>query len=92
MDILFGVLAGLAWGLAAALVNKLIIQQSLKKNSTQAVLRGNALRMIVDVIALGVVFLLRNVLPFSFAAAIISTAAAMSIGVIIFSFAAVRNK
>ena len=85
MTYVFGALAGLAWGALAAFINMLISKKCMQKTNS-AMLGANAARMLVDLAALAAVFLLRNVLPFRFEAAIIGTAVAMSILTIVFAF------
>ena len=77
MNYVFGALAGLLWGALAAFVNLKINQAALKKSSNAAMLGANTARTAVDLIALGTVFLLRKVLPFSFEATIIATAVSL---------------
>ena len=79
MNYVLGALAGLLWGALAAFVNLKINQAALKKNTNAAVLGANAARMAVDLAALGTVFLLRKILPFSFEATIIATAVSLSL-------------
>ena len=66
MSIALAVLAGLVWGALAALLGGVITRRSLVKNSTSAVLIGNFLRTLTDLAALGLVFLLRKILPFDY--------------------------
>ena len=90
MNYVFGALAGLLWGVLAAFVNWKISQAALKKNSSTALLASNTIRLAVDLVALGAVFLLRKKLPFNFEAAIIATAISLSILNIVFSYRAIR--
>ncbi len=92
MKYLIGALAGLAWGALAALLNGFITKKALEKASGKSMLLSNALRLVVDVVALGTVFLLRNVLPFSFEAALVGTAASMSILMIVFAYKMAAGK
>ena len=86
MTYVFGVLAGLVLGALVALINYRIMKNAVKKNSNNALLACNFSRMAVDVVSLGGVFLLRNVLPFSFEACLIAMAAIMGLGTVYFSF------
>ena len=90
MNYVFGALAGLLWGALAAFVNWKINQAALKKNNNSAMLTANAARMAVDLVALGTVFLLRKVLPFSFEASIIATAVSLSTLNVVFSYLLIR--
>ena len=92
MKYLIGALAGLVWGALAALLNGYITKKALDKASDKAMLLSNALRLAVDIVALGSVFLLRNVLPFSFEAALVGTAASMSILMIVFAYKMAAGK
>ena len=92
MKYLIGALAGLVWGALAALLNGYITKKALDKASDKAMLLSNALRLVVDIAALGSVFLLRIVLPFSFEAALVGTAASMSILMIVFAYKMAAGK
>ena len=70
---------GVIWGMAAALLNFWINKKSIEKNSTAALTGASMLRLLVDFAALGLVFLLRKVLPFSFEVMLVATAIAMSL-------------
>ena len=86
MKIVFAVLLGLIWGAAAALVNSKISAAALKKNTGSAIQTASVSRMAVDIAALGLVFLLRKVLPFSFEVMLVATAIAMSLTTIYCAF------
>ena len=86
MNYVFGALAGLLWGALAAFVNLKINQAALKKSTNAAMLGANAARTAVDLIALGTVFLLRKVLPFSFEATIIATAVSLSLLTVVLAY------
>lgn len=92
MKYVLGALAGLMWGALAALLNAFITKKALDKNSNKGMLLSNFLRLLVDVAALGAVFLLRKVLPFSFEAAIVGTAAALSLLMIVFAYRMAAGK
>ncbi len=47
---------------------------------------GNLLRTLTDLAALGIVFLLRKLLPFDYTWMLIATAVALSIGTIVISY------
>lgn len=86
MNYLWGALAGLVWGAAAALLNAFVSKKCIAKNSSGAMLAANAIRSVVDIGALAAVFLLRKLLPFSFEAALIGTAVALSMLTIVFAY------
>ena len=86
MNYVFGALVGLLWGALAAFVNLKINQAALKKSTNAAMLGANTARTAVDLIALGTVFLLRKVLPFSFEATIIATAVSLSLLTVVLAY------
>ena len=92
MKYLIGAAAGLVWGSLAALLNDFITKKALNKGNDKLMLASNALRMLVDVAALGMVFLLRKVLRFSFEAALVGTAAARSLLMIVFAYKMAAGK
>ncbi len=92
MNIFLAILCGLVWGLLAALLGGLILRRALVKNTNSAVMAGNFLRTLVDLAALGLVFLARNILPFDYTWMMIATAVSLSIGLIVISFRAARKK
>ena len=86
MSFFWGILAGIAWGAAAAVLNGVIGKICVKKNTSGAMMAANVLKLAVDVLALLAVFLLRNVLPFSFEAAILGTVVSLSMLGIVISY------
>ena len=86
MSYVLGALAGILWGALAAFVNFNINKAALKKNSNASMLAANLARTGVDLVALGTVFLLRKVLPFSFEAALIATAITLSTLTVVFAY------
>lgn len=93
IKILCSILGGALWGLAAAWLNRSVTKSILKKINASAasansvlLMASNLLHLLVDIAALAVLFLLRNVLPMHFAAAIVSAAVALSLGTTVFSF------
>lgn len=86
MNYVIAALVGLLWGTLAAFVNSRITLKCIAKNTASAITVMNLAHMAVDVAALAVVFLLRGLLPFSFEATLIATAAALSIVTIIFTY------
>ncbi len=86
MDIVFGILLGAVWGFLAALLNAWVSKKCLAKNSANAMLAANLIHSVVDIAALAIVFLVRNVLPIHFVAAIVATAATLSVTTIFFTF------
>ena len=92
MKIFLAILCGLVWGLPAALLGGLITRRALAKNTNSAVMVGNLLRTLVDLSALGLVFLARNILPFDYTWMLIATAVSLSIGMIVISFRIAKDK
>lgn len=86
MSYFLAVLAGLVWGALAALLGGLVTRRSLAKNSTSAIMTGNLLRTLIDLTALGLVLLLRKLLPFDYNWTLIAAAIALSIGTIVISY------
>ena len=76
MNYVIGAVVGLLWGALIAWVNSRINKSAIAKNTTKALMRANLCRTGLDIFGLGMVFLLRKVLPFSFEATIVATAAA----------------
>ena len=88
MSYAIGGVVGLIWGAAIGLLNYQITKASLKKGQTSAILGANVLRSFIDLLALGLVFLLRKVLPFSFEATLIATAVGLSVMTIFLAYKA----
>ena len=86
MKIAIGVLAGLVWGGLIGLVNMLIMKKGLKKNDSNLVMAANLGRTVLDLAALGIVFLLRTLLPFPYEPMLVGTAVALSAASLIFAF------
>ena len=86
MKYVIGAVMGLAWGALVAWINSRINKKALEKNSTNAMLGANMGRTLIDLVALGSVFLLRNVLPGNFEATIVGTAASLGLLTVYFAF------
>ena len=86
MSYFIAVMVGLVWGGLAALLGGMITRRAFRKNSTAAVMVGNLLRTLVDLTALGLVFLLRKLLPFDYTWTLVAAAVALSIGTIVISY------
>ena len=86
MKYVIAAVVGLVWGALAAFVNSRITIKCLAKNTAKAITVMNLAHMAVDVVALAIVFLVRGLLPCSFEATLIATAAALSIVTIIFTY------
>ncbi len=84
---LLGGLAGLAFGLAVSYCNMLLTKRAVKKkdgSGVNAVMSTNVLRQLINIAALAVVFLLRNVVPLPFYGTIIGAAIGLSAGSVLF--------
>ena len=84
---LLGGLAGFVFGLVIGYCNMCITKHSMKKqdgNGVGAVMSTNMLRQLINLIALALVFLLRNVIPLPFYGTIIGTALGLSVGNVLF--------
>ena len=90
MKYLFGALAGLLWGGLAAVCSAAVSKHFMKQNTAPAMMAATMLRTLIDIAALAAVFLLRKVLPFSFEAALVGTAVALSLLMIVFAFRLAR--
>ena len=92
MKIALAILCGLVWGLLAAMLGGLILRRAVAKNTNGAVMAANLLRTVVDLAALGIVFLARDFLPFDYTWMLIATAVSLSVGLIFISFRIARQK
>lgn len=98
MEYLIAAIVGLVYGLLVAILKYIFLWKKLVDPEYYAAIKENQLiaRMIIsfvtNVVALLLVFFLRNVLPFNFAAAAIATALGLSGGGKIFSMAKTISK
>ena len=79
MKYVIGALVGIIWGCIGAFINCSITKAAIKKNKDSAMLIANLLRITVDIVLLGIIVLVRNLIPFSFELALVGTVAAPSI-------------
>lgn len=86
MEYVIGAAVGLIWGALVAWLNSGISRRALRKNSTKAIMTANTFRMLIDLAALALVFLLRNVFPFSFEATIAGTAVSLGLLTVVFAY------
>ncbi len=80
---LIGGVIGAAFGFAVANISAVLTRRSMKKDSANAVMAGSMLRTLFDILALLIVYLLRNALPFPFYGVIIGTALGLSVSNIV---------
>ena len=86
MNYVIGAAVGLLWGAVIAWVNSRINKNAIAKNTTKALMTANLCRTGLDIFGLGLVFLLRKLLPFSFEATIVGTAASLGLLTVYFAF------
>ena len=86
MKYVIGAFLGLLWGALVAWLNSRINKAAIEKNSTKAMMGASMGRTAIDIAALGLVFLLRNVLPGNFEATIVGTAASLGLLTVFFAF------
>ncbi len=86
MKYVIGAVIGLLWGTLVAWLNSRINKAAIAKNSTKAMMGASMGRTAIDIAALGLVFLLRNVLPGNFEATIVGTAASLGLLTVFFAF------
>ena len=81
---MLGGLAGLVLGLAVAWCNMLLTKRSMQKQDASAIMGVNVLRQVINIAALALVFLLRNVIPLPVYGTLIGTALGLSAGNVLF--------
>lgn len=92
MNIVFAVLFGIVWGAAAAFVNSRIARKALEKKDMKAAKNARRVQMLVDIAALVILVLLRNILPFSYEISLVSAIISLSVLTIVFLFAMGKTK
>ena len=92
MQIALGVLAGLVWGALAGFLNTRITKRAIEKNSNNALMVGNLLRTVVDLLALTLVYLLRGVLPLRYEPVLVGTAIGLSLVTVVFAYRYGKSK
>ena len=92
MNIVFAVLFGIVWGAAAAFVNSRIARKALEKKDIKAAKNARRVQMLVDIAALVVLVLLRNILPFPYEISLVSAIISLSVLTIVFLFAMEKTK
>lgn len=70
---------GFVFGSLVAFANLQITRRSLQKNNANGIMAASMLRMLVNVAALALVYLTRNLLPLPFYGTIIGTAVGLSL-------------
>ncbi len=86
MKYVIGAIVGLLWGALAACLNARNNKSAIRKPDPKAMMEASLGRTFIDVAALGLVFLLRNILPFNFEATIAGTAASLGLLTVFFAF------
>lgn len=92
MSYVLGIAVGIVWGGIWAALNCFISLKAIRKNTNKAVLTMNFARIAIDVMSLGIVFLLRNRLPFDPYMCLVGTAVTLSVVTIVFAFRAAGGK
>ena len=92
MNNIFAVLFGIVWGAAAAFANSRIARKALEKKDIKAAKNARRVQMLVDIAALVVLVLLRNILPFPYEISLVSAIIALSVLTIVFLFAMGKTK
>ena len=87
-----GILVGLFWGAAAAFVNSRIARKALEKKDMKAAKNSRRIQMLVDIAALVILVLLRNILPFPYEISLVSAIISLSVLTIVFLFAMGKTK
>lgn len=86
MKIALAVLCGAVWGVLVSLLGMLITKRCLEKGSNAALMVGNLSRTVLDLTALGLVYLLRNTVPLPYTYMLVGTAVGLSVTTIVYSF------
>lgn len=76
--------AGIVLGTAVAYVNMLISKNSMKAENMAGIMGGNALRLLLDALALAIAYFVSRALSVSEMCALIATAVGLSVGSIVF--------
>ena len=92
MNNIFAVLFGVVWGAAAAFANSRIARKALEKKDIKAAKNARRVQMLVDIAALVILVLLRNILPFPYEISLVSAIIALSVLTIVFLFAMGKTK
>lgn len=86
MNNVFAVIFGVLWGGLSAFVNSRIAARAFEKKDPKAAKNARRLQMLVDIAALALIILLKNVLPFSYELALVSAIISLSVLTIVFLF------
>ena len=92
MQIVLAIVFGIVWGAAAAFINSLIAKKALEKQDMKAAKNARRVQMLVDIAALGLLVLMREILPFSFEYALISAIISLSLLTTVFLFSMGKTK
>lgn len=86
MNNAIAVIFGVLWGAAAAFVNSRIAVKALEKKDAKAAKNARRLQILVDIAALAIIVLLKNVLPFDYGFVLVSALISLSMLTIVFLF------
>ena len=92
MQNVLAIVFGIVWGAAAAFINSLIAKKALEKQDMKAAKNARRVQMLVDIAALGLLVLMREILPFSFEYALISAIISLSLLTTVFLFSMGKTK
>ena len=92
MNNAIAVIFGVLWGAAAAFVNSRIAMKAFEKKDARAAKNARRLQMLVDIAALAIIVLLKNVLPFAYELSLVSALISLSVLTIVFLFAMGNKK
>lgn len=92
MQNVLAIVFGIVWGAAAAFINSLIAKKALEKQDMKAAKNARRVQMLVDIAALGLLVLMREILPFSFEYALISAIISLSVLTTVFLFSMGKTK
>lgn len=86
-----GILVGLVWGAAAALLNAVIGKKCVAHNGKGPLGWTNVAQTLINFAALGAVILVRDMLPFRYEGMLVGTAISLSMLGIVFAYMIARK-
>lgn len=92
MNNVFAVVFGVLWGALAAFINSRIAMKAFLKKDAKAAKNARRIQMLVDIAALALIILMKNILPFSYEFALVSAIISLSVLTIVFLFAMGNRK
>lgn len=92
MKIFFGIVIGLVWGAAVSYLYGTVVKKAVAEGKNSKIVALNSIQIIVDILALGILFFVKDILKVNFIALIFSAVVALSITRIVMSYYAVYQK